>query len=106
MNSERYVARNSLVAARMLGDEMMVMSAATSTLFTLNQVATVIWNSADGVTPLREIVSDKICSQFDVAPETALQHAEALVDELAGHGILVLSDAPILPSVSAASGAR
>jgi hypothetical protein len=106
MNIERYVARNSMVAARMLGDEMMVMSAVSSTLFTLTDVAAVIWNSADGVTPLSEIVSNTICPQFDVAPDTALRDAETLVVQLAGHGILVLSDTPITPSVSAASGAR
>ncbi len=106
MNGGRYVARSSLAAARMLGDEMMVMSAVTSTLFTLNDVAAVIWNAADGVTPLSEIVSSKICNQFDVTQETALHDAETLVEQLAGHGILVLSDTPITATGSTAWGAR
>jgi Coenzyme PQQ synthesis protein D (PqqD) len=101
-----YVARNKMVAARMLGDEMMVMSALTSTLFTLNDLAAVIWNAADGVTPLSEIVSNKICTQFDVAPETALQDAEVLVEQLANHGILVRSDTPILQATAPLPGAR
>ena len=45
-----------MIAARVLGNETMVMSATDSTLFTLDEVATVIWESADGVTPLEEIV--------------------------------------------------
>lgn len=93
-----YVARNSGTAARALGDETMVMAAADSTLFTLNEVATVIWEAADGVTPLEEIVVSRICAQYDVAPEVALKHAEALVQELAEHGILLLSNEPLVPS--------
>lgn len=96
-----YVARNTAVAARALGEETMVMSAADSTLFTLNEVASVIWEAADGVTPLEEIVAKKICAQYDVAPEMALKDAEALVENLAEHGIMVLSDQPLIPSTLA-----
>ena len=51
MNGSRYVVRGTQLAARMLGDEMMFMSASTSTLFTLNEVAAFIWQAADGATP-------------------------------------------------------
>jgi hypothetical protein len=95
MNSKRYVARSTAIAARALGDETMVMSATNSTLFTLNEVATVIWEAADGVTPLQEIVENKICMKYDVGPEVALKDAEGLVAELAGHGLLLISDQPI-----------
>jgi hypothetical protein len=93
-----YIARNTAAAARALGLETMVMSAADSTLFTLNEVASLIWEAADGVTPLEEIVANKICAQYDVAPEVALEDAEALVKGLAENGILVLSDQPLIPS--------
>jgi coenzyme PQQ synthesis protein D (PqqD) len=95
MKSNRYVARSTAIAARALGDEMMVMSATNSTLFTLDEVASVIWKAADGVTPLEEIVANKVCAQYDVAPEVALKDAEALVESLAGHGILLVSDEPL-----------
>jgi hypothetical protein len=95
MNGGFYVARSSQVAARALGDEVMVMSAATSTLFTLNPVAALIWESADGATPLHEIVRSRICQEYDVAPELACRDAEKLVRELAEHGIFVVSDKPI-----------
>jgi len=98
MNSKRYVARSTAIAARVLGDETMVMSAVSSTLFTLDEVATVIWESADGVTPLEDIVADKICTKFDVAPEVALRDAEKLVEGLAEHGLVVLADKPITES--------
>jgi hypothetical protein len=91
--TEKYIARSWAVAARMLGGEMMIMSA-DSTLFTLNRQATIIWNAADGVTPLREIVEREICGVFEVDPAVAYQDAEDLVRDLAGHGILILSGQP------------
>lgn len=90
-----YVARNTAIAARALGEETMVMSAADSTLFTLDEVASVIWEAADGKTPLDQIVVDRICAQYDIAPEVAFQDAKALVESLAQHGILRLSDQPL-----------
>ncbi|MFZ3329433.1 MAG: PqqD family protein [Candidatus Acidiferrales bacterium] len=96
--NKRYVSRTNAIAARVLGDEMMVMSAANSTLFTLNEVATVIWETADGTTPLEEIVAKKICSQYDVTPEIALKDARIFVEQLAEHGLLLLSDQPIVQS--------
>lgn len=92
--TDTYIARSPAVAARMLGGEMIVMSAADSTLFTLNEQATIIWNAADGVTPLRRIVEREICGKFEVDPAVAYQDAEELVRDLAGHGILLLSEQP------------
>ena len=93
---ERYIARSSAIAARLLGGEMMVMSTADSTFFTLNEVATVIWQAADGRTPLAEIVANKICQEFDVDREQAQRGADHFVDELSQHGILLVSDQPLL----------
>jgi hypothetical protein len=90
-----YIARTNQVAARALGGEMMIMSAADSTLFNLNEVATAIWRAADGQTPLESIVENVICTQFETTPEQALQDAEQFVQELSQHGILVVSDQPI-----------
>lgn len=96
--SDKYIARSTDIAARELGDEMVIMSGETSSVFTLNEQATAIWEAADGVTPLRTIVEAKVCQEFDVSPEAAYKDAEELVTDLAGHGILVVSDQPILPT--------
>jgi len=95
---EKFIRRSSAIAARMLGGEMLIMSAADSTFFTLDPVATTIWQAADGETPLREIVAKRICAEFDVNLETALRDAEQFVDELAGHGILLVCDRPLSSS--------
>ena len=71
------------------------MSVRDSTLFTLNPVATAIWQAADGTTPLWEIVEGKVCAQFDIDPDVAYKDAEVFVEGLASHGILLLSDQPI-----------
>lgn len=89
-----YVTRSHAVAARELAGEMMIMSATDSTLFSLNETATLIWNAADGKTSLRDIVENKICQEFDIEPETACRDAEALVANLASLGILNLSSDP------------
>jgi|SRR5579862_8425676 hypothetical protein len=92
--SEKYVARSKAVAARVLGGEMMIMSAKDSTLFSLSDVATVIWEAADGRTPLSEIVERRVCAEFDVPANVAYQDAEKLVEELATRGILSVSSQP------------
>jgi hypothetical protein len=90
-----YIARSSAIAARALAGEMMVMNSADSTFFTLNEVATAIFQAADGQTPLREIVRNNICEQFDVDPEQAQTDAEQFVTELSSHGILLVSNQPL-----------
>jgi hypothetical protein len=93
---ETYIARSTAIAARMLGGEMMIMSAVDSTFFTLNEVGTVIWQAADGHTPLSEIVQVRICEEFEIEPDVAQRDAEEFVNELSHHGILLVSDQPIL----------
>ncbi|PYX89947.1 MAG: hypothetical protein DMG68_03500 [Acidobacteria bacterium] len=94
--SPKYIAKSTAIAARMLGGEMMIMSAVDSTFFTLNPVASVIWQAADGRTPLSEIVATKVCEEFDVEREAAQHDAEQFVNQLSQHGILLVSEEPIL----------
>ena len=96
--SKLFLARNPRVAARALDGEMMIMSGRDSTLFTLNKTATILWQSADGTTPLDEIVHSRICAEFAVEPAEAMHDAETLARELASHEILQISEEPILRS--------
>lgn len=98
--AETYIARSTEIAARMLGGEMMVMSAVDSTFFTLNEVASVIWQAADGRTSLSDIVSNHICQKFDIDFDTAHSDAEQFVEALSRHGILIASEKPIPGSAS------
>ena len=90
----KYIAKSRAIACRMLGGEMMIMSAVDSTFFTLNPVATVIWQAADGRTQLSEIVERQVCSEFEIDAETAQRDVERFVEELSAHGILLVSEYP------------
>jgi len=98
--STKYIAKSSAIASRLLGGEMMVMSAADYTFFTLNPVDTVVWQAADGLTPLSEIVAHHVCTQFEVDPETAYRDVERFVDELSHYGILKVSEQPFADSAA------
>jgi len=89
--SEIYITRSQAIASRLLGNEMMVMSVTDSTFFSLNEAATLIWESADGCTELKDIVERKICPLFEVDPEAALDDAREFVSQLSQHGILKVS---------------
>ena len=95
MSAQRYVARATNVAARMIDGEMMIMSGADSSLYSLNETASILWQAADGVTPLAQIVERHICAGYAVDPATALRDAEELSEDLARRGILRISDAPL-----------
>jgi hypothetical protein len=95
VSGSRYVVRSPEIAARKFDNEWLIMSAQDSTIFTLNEVASVIWEAADGSTPLDEIVATKVCLEFDVAPEVALEDAEHLIHALASHGLVMVADQPI-----------
>jgi hypothetical protein len=92
--ADKFISRSRDVAARMLDGEMMIMAIRDSSLFSLNETATVLWQAADGVTPLREIVEREIVARFEVDSETAYQDALELVEDLARHGIMKVADQP------------
>jgi hypothetical protein len=92
-----YIKPSRDIAARVMVDEMVIMSVKDSKVFSLNPTATVIWSAADGATPLREIVAQAVVPEFEVDADTAYQDALELVEELAQEGILLLADRPIGP---------
>jgi hypothetical protein len=93
--TDKYVAKSLTIASRLMGDETIVMSTVDSTLFSLNPTGSVIWEAADGKTPLSRIIEEKVCKEFDVTVEQASVDADEFVGKLAEHGILVISDQPI-----------
>jgi hypothetical protein len=84
---------------------VMIMVARDSTLFELNPTASAIWQAADGHTPLHQIVNN-LFSGLGIDLDTAQRDAKKVVDELAGHGILILLDEPVEHQSAAAAGLR
>ena len=96
MSAPLFLLRSDNVAARRIGDELMIMFAQDSSLFSLNETAAILWNAADGSTPLADIVAREICPRFDIDAATALNDAREVAEGLAKHGILRLSARPIV----------
>lgn len=95
MNENNYFLRTSKVAARRIGDEMLIMTAQESAVFSLNETAALLWEAADGRTPLAQIVEREICTRFETDPETALADARQTLQGLAELGIIEASLEPI-----------
>ena len=70
------------------------MSGIDSSLYSLNETASILWQAADGQTSLAQIVERDICTVYDVDPATALRDAEEVAEALARQGILQIADAP------------
>ena len=102
MNDPLYLLRASNVAARRIGDELMIMFARDSSLFSLNETAALLWDAADGRTPLAEIVTRELCPRYDVDPATALRDATELAHGLAERGILQVGERPFAGGSDAA----
>ena len=90
--SDVFIAREERLAARRVAGEMVILSADDSSLYVLNELGALLWDAADGTTPLREIVRRVVCEEYDVDQETGLRDAESFVRQLAEHGVLRVAD--------------
>jgi hypothetical protein len=90
---DRYLARNPETAWRVYDGQAAILCPDDSTLNTLNAVGTLIWEAADGRTPLSVIVA-RICAEFEVEPARAAEDASAFVDTLCRRRLLTVSEFP------------
>ena len=104
--SDLFIARETRLAARKVAGEMVILSADDSSLYVLNELGALLWEAADGRTPLREIVDSVVCAEFEVDGATGLQDAEAFLRELAGYGVLRVSSTPIPSDFQHGAAAR
>ena len=56
-------------------------------IYSLNEVASLIWQLIDAPTPV-EVVVARIGEEFDVSPDQAAADVTAFLDELAGLGLV------------------
>jgi hypothetical protein len=89
-----FISRSRDIASRKLDGEMNIVSIGNSTLFTLNEAATMIWEAADGQTPISKIVERIICEEYEVDYQTAMRDTMALIQKLAADGLLRISEFP------------
>ena len=88
---ERYLTQNPQTAWRIYDGEAAIICPGDSTLNTLNAIGTLIWQAADGKTPVSGIVA-RICDEFDVEPEQAERDLAAFIEKLCQRGLLMVSE--------------
>ncbi len=86
-----YPMQSPRTAWRVYDGEAVILWPDDSTLNTLNALGTLIWESADGKSPLSAIVA-RICEEFDVDPERAERDAMAFIAKLGARGLLTVSE--------------
>jgi hypothetical protein len=101
--TDLYIARGDRLAARALASETVILRPDDSGLYVLNEIGTILWDAADGITPLATIVEQAICPHFDVDATTALDDAIEFVHGLRDHQILKVSDRPLAGRAPAAA---
>ena len=90
---ERYLTRHPRAAWRVYDGEAVIISPDDSMLNTLNAVGTLIWEAADGRTPLSDVVA-RISEEFDVTPAQAERDAATFIATLSQRGLLDVSESP------------
>jgi hypothetical protein len=88
---DTYPLQSSRTAWRVYDGEAIVLCSDDSTLNSLNAVGTMIWESADGKTPVSAIVA-RICDEFEVDREQAERDTLAFIARLRERGLLTLSE--------------
>jgi hypothetical protein len=88
---EAYLTQSPRTAWRVYDGEAVVLCSDDSTLNTLNAVGTLIWESADGKTPVSAIVA-RISAEFDVEPERAARDTMAFIAKLRERGLVTVSE--------------
>jgi hypothetical protein len=102
--SDITITRGERLAARRVGDELVILSADDSSLYVLNELGSLLWEAADGQTPLREIVETVVCPEFDIDADTALADALDFLKQLEGFGVVALTARAVAPRAASAGG--
>lgn len=90
----RYLSQNPDTPARTIDGEAIVITPHDSTLHTLNETATFIWDRADGTKTLEEIAQEML-EAFEVDEATLREDALAFVEEAIEKGLMISSDEPM-----------
>lgn len=86
---ERKVRQRDDVAARVIGDEAIVITPADSLVHELDRVATFVWTRCDGERTGWGLV-DAVVEQFEVGRERAARDIDALLETFSDKGLVEL----------------
>ena len=88
-----YVTQSSKTASRVIEGEAVIVNLESSMLYSLNPVATLIWEMSDGKSSIEKIL-DKICEDFEVQRKLAKKDCLEFVQDFADKGLLVMEEKP------------
>src|ERR1043165_6323419 len=88
-----YIRQNPDTPARTIDGEALVITPQDSTLHTLNDTATFIWDRADGSRTL-EAIAQEMLDEFDVDEAVLKADALAFVEDAVARSLLLTSDKP------------
>ena len=83
-----YLTQNSKTAYRIINEEAVIVDPSTSKLYSLNPLATLIWEMTNQRTCVEEII-DRIVEEFEVEREVAERDCQEFVSDFTGKGLLV-----------------
>ena len=88
-----YLKQNPDTPARTIDGEAIVITPHDSTLHTLNDTGTFIWDRADGTRTLEQIAQELLL-EFEVDEAELRQDAIAFVEEAVQRGLMLVAERP------------
>ncbi len=89
MANTMYIRNNETISGR-LHDELVMMDIEKGKYFSLNQVATVIWDMLEQPLTLEEICNN-LTSEYDVDPAQCKKEVETHLNEMQKLGLIVFT---------------
>ena len=86
-----YLTQNCKIAYRIINEEAVIVDPSTSKLYSLNPVATLIWEMASESVCMEDIV-EKILEEFEVEREVAERECQKFVSDFTDKGLLAPED--------------
>jgi aspartate aminotransferase-like enzyme len=87
LNQNSVFGRRDRVIAQQVEEQTVLLDIESGQYFALNEVGKSVWDLCDGTRTVAQ-VADAICSGYDVVEEVALTDASALLEALAGVGLV------------------
>ena len=88
INQSSVFGRRDRVLAQQVEGQAVLLDIQSGEYFSLNDVGGRVWDLCDGTRTVAE-VADAICSEYDVALSTAVDDTGALIEDLAGAGLVI-----------------
>ena len=95
ISMKRFIKENDFVT-RNIKDETIIVPVKgdvsdLDSIYTLNEVGSLVWKFLDGQTSVSEIV-DAVCSEYDITPEEAQKDVVELIGSLEKAGLIHSSE--------------